>query len=126
MGSGMLAIVKTATKLAAARKEVDDLRSKVEAFEKRAAAEKFLLEMMESPQAPIALRPDSVADFMAKRASVEEQDIEVAKLAAKLFGGQDFGIGDPETVDDQPSGSAYNESRADNEFVDWLRGFGEV
>jgi hypothetical protein len=120
MSKPMLLLAKTASALTASRKEAGELKARVARLEKRAEAEAFLLKMADDPRAPLFLKPSSVADFMAKRAAIEEQDLEVAKLAARLYGGQDFGIGDPE----QPTSAApYDESRADAEFTDWLAGF---
>ena len=70
--------------LAETQKKVADLQAELKAHEKRAEAEGFLLDMMQDPRAPLALRPSSVADFMAKRAAIEKQDLEVANLAANL------------------------------------------
>lgn len=116
-------MTKTSSALVASRREVSELRTKLAGLEKRAQAESFLLQMMEDPRAPLALRPTSVSDFISKRAAIEEQDLEVAKLAAKLYGGQDFGIGDPDQPAEPPQ-MAYNESRADAEFTEWLSSFG--
>lgn len=116
----ILAMAKTASELAESRRRVTELETKVAQLEKRAAAEEFLLKAMDDPRSPTFLRPSSVSDFMSKRAAIEAQDLEVAKLAAKLHGGQDFGIGDPE----QPTPLLpYNESRADNDFTEWLAGY---
>lgn len=110
-------LAKTASALATSRKEVAELRARVVGLEKRAAAETFLLEMMESARAPMALKPSSIEDFLKKRAAIEQHDLEVAKLAAKIAGEGDFGIGD---VEEETIPRPYNESRADAEFTDWL------
>jgi hypothetical protein len=111
---------KTARALAASHQEAAELRAKLAGFEKRAAAESFLISMMEDSRAPLALKPSSVADFMSKRAAIEKQDLEVAKLAAKMVGSQGFEIGDPE--EPSPLFPEYNGSRADAEFTEWLAG----
>jgi hypothetical protein len=116
-------MTKMSSALVASKKEATGLSTKLAGLEKRAQAEAFLLQMMEDPRSPSALRPTSVADFMSKRAAIEEQDLEVAKLAARLYGGQDFGIGDPDRPDEL-SPMPYNESRADAEFTEWLSSFG--
>jgi hypothetical protein len=116
----LITMAKTATNLVASKKRVTELETKISEFEKRAAAEQFLVSMMNDPRSPLFLKPSSVADFMSKRAAIEAQDLEVAKLAARLHGGQDFGIGDPEK--DTPL-LPFNESRADNEFTEWLSSY---
>lgn len=116
-------MTKMSSALVASRRGATELRTRLTGLEKRAEAEAFLLQMMEDPRAPPALRPTSVSDFMSKRAAIEEQDLEVAKLAARLYGGQDFGIGDPDRPPES-SQVAYNESRADDEFNQWLTSFG--
>lgn len=113
-------LAKTARALAASHREVAELRAKLAEFEKRAEAEDFLMQMMGDARAPLALKPSGVADFMSKRAAIEKQNLEVAKLAAKLAGSQGFEIGDPE--EPTPLLPAYNESRADAEFAEWLAG----
>jgi len=115
----ILQLTKTANALVAANKKVADLEARVVEFEKRAAAEGFLIEMMESPRAPFALKPSSVADFLEKRAAIEKQDLEVAKLAAKMAGSHGFEIGSPETPAPlfQSTGS-----QADDEFIAYLLG----
>ena len=116
----LLNMAKTAAALAEARKEICALRTKIAGLEKRAAAEEFLVSMMHDTRSPPALKPSSVADFLEKRAAIEQQDLQVAKLAAKMAASQGFEIGNPEAGTSQPG--PYNESRADAEFQDWLLG----
>jgi hypothetical protein len=118
----LVAMAKTASALVDARKEIETLRAKLATHEKRAAAEEFLVTMMQDARSPLALKPSSVTDFLEKRAAIEQQDLEVAKLAAKMAASQGFEIGNPEPVTDAQRGSYYNESRADAEFQDWLLG----
>lgn len=110
-------LAQTAKALVEAKKKVSELETKLAALEKRAEAEGFLLDMMQDPRAPLALRPSSVADFLEKRAAIEKQDLEVAKLAAKMASSRGFEIGDPE--DPTPLFQSTG-SRADDEFVEYL------
>lgn len=114
----MITMAKTASLLATANKRVEELEAKIAGLEKRAEAEQFLLSMMEDVHAPQALRPTSVRDFLEKRATVESQDLEVTKAAAKLAGGQNFEIGDPT----RPTHAAGDGSLADQMFEDYLLG----
>lgn len=116
----LIAMAKTASELVESRKRVGELEAKISEMEKRAAAEQFLLTAMNDPRSPLFLKPSSVADFMSKRAAIEAQDLEVAKLAARLHGGQDFGIGDPEQSTPL---LPYDDSRADHEFTEWLSSY---
>lgn len=117
----LLNMAKTASALADARKEVEALRAKLAGYEKRAAVEEFLVAMLDDARAPRALKPSSVTDFLEKRAAIEKQDLEVARMAVKLAATQGFEIGNPEPVPPGPA-SPYNDSRADAEFQDWLLG----
>lgn len=117
----LLDMAKTASALADARKEVEALRAKLAGYEKRAAVEEFLVATMNDARAPRALKPSSVADFLEKRAAIEQQDLEVARMAVKLAASQGFEIGNPEPAAPGTM-TPYNESRADAEFNDWLLG----
>jgi hypothetical protein len=117
----MLSMAKTASELVTARREVTELRVKLAAAEKRAAAESFLIELMNDPAAPVHFRPSGVDDFLAKRAQVEKIDLNQARLATKIASRGSFEIGEPE--DEKPRFSASG-SKADDEFTDWLTGFG--
>lgn len=110
-------LAQVAKALTESKKRVSELETEIADYEKRAAAEGFLLDMMQDPRAPLALRPSSVADFMEKRAAIEKQDLEVAKLAAKMASSHGFEIGDP----DDPSPLFQSTgSRADDEFLEYL------
>ena len=116
----MIQMAKTAQQLVDSRKEVDELKVKLASHEKRAAAELFLIDMMSDPRAPLSIKPSSVADFIEKRAAIEVlENIEVAKLAAKMASTHGFEIGSPEepTTLYQSTGS-----RADDEFTEYLLG----
>ncbi len=112
-----LQMAKTASELAASRKKVAELEAKLVEFEKRAAAEQFLVDMMSDARAPLSLKPSSVADFLEKRSSIEKVDLEAAKLAVKMASVHGFEIGEPEdpTPLYQSSGS-----KADDEFTEYL------
>ena len=117
MNKPFLKLAKLATENIDLKKEAENLREKVAKFEKRAEAEQVLIDLIHSNDAPIALRPSSVEDFLNKRAQIEEKDLETVKLAAKMASAQDFGIGDPEN-----ESSLFNSSgsKADDMFTEWL------
>jgi len=117
----MLSMAKTASELVTVRKEVTELKAKLAQMEKRAAAESFLIELMNDPAAPFHFRPSGVDDFLAKRDQVEKIDLEQARMATKIAGRGTFEVGEPE--DDRPRYLA-SDSKADDEFTDWLTGFG--
>lgn len=118
-----LRFAKTASDLSQALKRVRELESKVAGLEKRAEAEKFLVETMANSRAPLSLRPTSISDFLEKRALIENSNLEAAKLAVQMTSaGEKFEIGDPE--DSRPLYSSLG-SRADDDFVDYLLGSGQ-
>lgn len=115
MNKPLLKLSSLASANVALRRECDELRERLEAFEKRAAAESLLA----SDEVPAHFRPTSVDDFLDKRAQIEDQDLETVKLAMKMSSGADFSIGAPEenTPLYQSSGS-----QADDMFTEWLLG----
>ena len=114
-----LALAKTASELVSVRKHVRELETKLAEFEKRAAAEAFLIETMANARAPYALKPSSIADFIEKRAVIEKTNLEAAKLAIQMTSMQGFEIGAPDQTQPLPSSSG---SRADDEFTEYLLG----
>ena len=115
-----LDMAKTAAQLVTYRKEVEELKSKLAAFEKRAEAEQFLIDLAQDPHAPLHLKPSGIADFLEKRASVEKlPDIAMAKTAAKMAGSHGFEIGE---VEEPTTLFESNGSRADDEFTEWILG----
>jgi len=116
----MIQMAKTASNLVAANRRVVELEAKLTGLEKRAEVEQFLISMIEDAHAPSALRPTSIRDFLEKRAAIEKQDLEVAKLAAKMVSSQGFEIGDPEQP--TPLQSGGDGSLADQMFTDYLLG----
>lgn len=117
----MLVMAKTASELVSSRKELTELKVKLALLEKRAEAESFLVELMSDPASPVHFRPSGVDDFLAKRAQVEKLDLNQARLATKIASRGTFEVGEPE--DEQPRYSVSG-SKADDEFTDWLTGFG--
>jgi hypothetical protein len=115
----MIQMAKTAQELVDTRKEVEELKTKLADFEKRAGAEAFLIDMMSDARAPLSLKPSSVADFIEKRAAIEKVDLKTAELAVKMASAHGFEIGVPEepTALYQSSGS-----KADDDFIDYLLG----
>jgi hypothetical protein len=113
---------KLGRELVASRKECDALKVKLAGLEKRAAAEVFLTSLLQDPTAPMHLRPSGVEDFLSKRDQVEKLDLETAKLAAQMASRGGFEIGEPEDASPRYSSSS---SKADDQFVDWLSGFGQ-
>jgi len=115
----MTTTLKLAEALTAARAEIRELRTKIAGYERREAAEGFLIEALDSQELPPSLRPSSVPDFLEKRAMVEKHDLKATKLAAQMLA-QGYEIGGPEKID-APT-VPYNDSRADAEFEAWLAG----
>jgi hypothetical protein len=111
MNKPLLTMAKTASALMDSRRELDECKARLSAFEKRAAAEKVLLE------APDHLRPASIQDFLAKRAQVERHDLGTVKLAMQMAGSANFEIGEPESFTPR---FLEGESKADAEFEAWL------
>lgn len=112
-----LQLAKTAAELVDVRRHAADLEARLAVFEKRAETEAFLVDMLTNPRAPNAFRPSSVGDFLEKRALIEKQNLEAAKLAVEMANGHGFEIGDVEKPD---TNYVTQGSRADDEFVDYL------
>ncbi len=53
-------------------KEAQELRERLEGFEKRARAEEVLTSAMRAATVPAGLRPCTIEDFLAKRAELEQ------------------------------------------------------
>lgn len=123
MKTPMLSMAKTAAENVELKKQLDELRSQLAAHEKRAEAESVLIDMMNDPSTPVQLKPSDAEDFLAKRAMFERVgDIERCKLAVKMAGDGVFEIGEPESSDPLFESTG---SKADDEFVAWLSGFGQ-
>lgn len=115
-----MSMVKTAASLATANARVAELEARVGELEKRAAAEEFLIEVMDDPATPFALRPTSIDDFLEKRAMIEGIDLETARAAVKLAGaGSGFEIGTPDASTPLYESSG---SQADDMFIQYLLG----
>ena len=110
---------KMARDLVTARKERDEARSKLAAFEKKAEAEQILIDAMSNPSVPLHLRPSGVQDFLQKRSQIEGQDLKTVKLAMQMASNAEFSIGEPESP--KPAFSSSG-SLADDQFTEWLLG----
>jgi hypothetical protein len=111
-------------KLAAENKvkdrEIADLKTKLAAHDKRAEAEKVLVDVMNDPRASLDLRPVDVEDFLAKRAEIEKlPDTKMALAAVKIAQRRSFDLGSPEPGDASTSGGqrVSTGSKADDEFA---------
>lgn len=110
-------LAKTAAQLSSSKKRVEELEAKLAVFEKRAEAEEILKEMMHDASIPPHLRPSSPEEFLDKRAQIEGQDLGTVKLALKMAGNVDFGVGEPESTTPLYESA---DSKADAMFTDWL------
>lgn len=115
MNKPLLKLANLASDNVGLRREIGELRQRLSAFEKRAEAEALLL----GDSVPSHLRPQSVDDFMTKRAQIEDQDLETVKLAMKMSASADFSIGD---VEDPAPKFPSSGSQADDMFTEWLLG----
>ena len=110
-------LAKTAAQLSSTKRRVEELEVKLAAYEKREEAEKILVEMMHDASVPPHLRPSSPDEFLDTRAQIEGQDLGTVKLALKMAGNVDFGIGEPEETTPLYESA---DSKADAIFTDWL------
>lgn len=77
-------LMKLKNELATEREKSERLQEKVASLERRQQAENILIQAKDAGEAPSQLKPASVDDFLAKRASLEDQEDEYLEKVATM------------------------------------------
>lgn len=116
-------LAKTAAEKKKLEEEVVELRAKVAASEKRAAAETELVAIMKDPRAPLDLKPVDVEDFLAKRTDLEAlPDVATMRTAVKIASKGSFDVGTSDTGAPTDSFQSTRSSKADRDFENHFLG----
>lgn len=114
-------IAKMAAENSVLKKENDELKTKLAAFEKRAASEELLLDANKNPRTPLDLRAVDVDDFIAKRAALEAlPDLQAAAMAMKIASTGSFSVGDSDKS--QTTSNVSTGHKASDEFTNHFLG----